>query len=213
MPAYFNSLIQRGHTVATNMLRVDPILAAFAKLERIRGYRDGWAYGEGLAFPELVYMLANRLLAMAQLVPGGSNADVFPGRHGQITVAFYKDNETYDFIVDKDNVRVVREFADGEECDISFAQAVSALFGFGVAAPRPATVGPVISGFDVQSAQLPLGIGCTPWNSYESFIQTNMSLQSDALRGQHLNHTWTWTTSPSSKKIVPWVPPLRSVGT
>jgi hypothetical protein len=182
----------------------NPVLAAFEKLERIHDFRDGWAYGEGIAFPEKVYDLAKRLLNMAQSVVGCEGVDVFPGRHGQIIVTFYKGSQSYNFVVADNNVQVTRESASGDEQDISIQQAFSDLVAGVEAAP--------FGVYRVQPAAGHLGIGYK-WNSYESCIQTNMNLQSSDFAAKLSSPTITSGTSQSFQRPAPFSLPRRSVGT
>lgn len=99
---------------------------AIAKLDRISRYRDGWAYGEGVAFQETTVALARSLLQVS-----GVPMDVFPSRDGHITVAFYVGDDSYDFIVGPSpTIRVVHESEDGEEREIPFAKVIGLLTRF-----------------------------------------------------------------------------------
>ena len=172
---------------------------AFAKLERLRQFRDGWAYGEGLAFDEITYTTARLLLTIANGI-----ADVFPGRHGQITVAFYRNEESYDFVIDEKSVRVVHESSDGSERDVTFADAIARL-RLGRFAPGSTQFA---HHYDARTA-----IGYTKWNSYEFSTPTNTSLNGSDFGVLPSNRMWTWGTSPSSKKTARWQPQVISVNT
>jgi hypothetical protein len=184
----------------------NPVFVALAKLERIHGFRDGWAYGQGVAFSENVYNVAKRLLNMAQFIVGCGGVDVFPGRHGQIIVTFYKGRESYNFVVANDNVQVIRESEDGDEQNVSIPLALSVL----LAGVEAASFG----GREVQPPVVPqLGIGYSKWNSYESCIQTNMNPQSSDFAARLLNLTTILGTSPSFQRAAPFSLPRRSAGT
>jgi hypothetical protein len=184
----------------------NPVFVALAKLERIHGFRDGWAYGQGVAFSEKVYSTAKRVLNMAQFIVNCGGVDVFPGRHGQITVTFYKGLESYNFVVASDNVQVIRESADGDDQDVSIPLALSDL----LAGVEAASFGSC----EVHQPSLPhLGIGYSKWNSYESSIQTNMNPQSGDFAVRLLNLTTILGTSPSFQRAAPFSLPLRPAGT
>jgi hypothetical protein len=79
-----------------------PGIAALEKLSRLRGYPQGWAYGDGDTFSWATVRLVEQILQAGQAA-GLTRMNVFPRRDGGIIASFYRGDDVFDFTV----------FADG----------------------------------------------------------------------------------------------------
>jgi hypothetical protein len=59
----------------------------FRKLREFADFKDGWAFGEGVAFTDRVLVTARQVVGAFDY--DSKSIDVFPGRDGAITVAIY----------------------------------------------------------------------------------------------------------------------------
>ncbi len=93
---------------------------AVTKLDSFKKLQNGWAFGEGIAFPPLVLLRAEQIIE--RLVRDGYNdIDIFPGRDGQIVVTAYGHRVSFDLSICDDAEAPVTLTCevDGDECGIA----------------------------------------------------------------------------------------------
>jgi hypothetical protein len=103
------------------------------KLNHFARYTSGWAFGEGREFSQLTIRNAGQLLEAGINSAFGDAVDVFPGRHGQVIVSFYRGNESLDYAVLGDIVEVSCDgSADSEQEEdrtLTLAEAIGEVLG------------------------------------------------------------------------------------
>jgi hypothetical protein len=173
------------------------------KLARIAKYRDGWAYGEGRAFSENAIKIATMLVGL------GGTTDVFPGRNGEITVTFYRDADSYDFIVGENSMRAIHETESGDEIELSLIEAFGRLFQNSELGLM--RVYSAVNSRQIFGAQIPVQpVGIYKWNLSEFCTQTNTNLIGNVSRVL-LSSQMPTAIFQCSRKTAPYVPPVRSV--
>lgn len=70
-------------------------------IDGFRDYKDGWCYGDGLAFSDDAVVYAQVILSSAKKM-GIEDTEAFPGRAGEIVVALYVYEYSLEFIVEKE---------------------------------------------------------------------------------------------------------------
>ena len=105
------------------------------KIQSFRSLKEGWSFGEGVAFQSQILHKAIQLIKSAHAL-GFDETDAFPGINGEVMVTLYAGQDYWEFTIEADeSVTFVYEAGDETrvyEEGLPFEFAVSMITNIGM---------------------------------------------------------------------------------